>query len=156
MIRRLAKLSDISHADFLAMDCATGILLMDVDNTLLSPYQKNISDEPKEWVQKMKQQHRIILCTNNITQRQINVGVDLDLPILMTAFKPFPWRVKKYLRQQNINLNQIIVIGDQVITDVLLALWLRRPYLLIKPLTMDKNIVTRFFRLLESLVIHDE
>ncbi len=156
MIRRLTKLSRITQADFIALNLTNGVLLMDVDNTLLSPYEKNISDESKQWVEQMSIRYKILLCTNNITHRQTNVGIDLNLPILMNAFKPFPWRVKKYLLQQNVKLNQVIVIGDQVITDVVLAIWLKRPYLLIKPMANDKHIVTRFFRRLESLVIQDE
>jgi len=156
MMRRLDRLSMLNQDEFIALGYPNGLLLMDVDNTLLSPYEKQISEDQKNWIESMSKTHRILLNTNNFTRRQSSVGVELRIPILMMSFKPFPWRIKKFLKQQNVDMNEVIIIGDQVITDVLLALWLKRPYFLIKPLANDKHIITRFFRILESMVIQSE
>jgi len=156
MIKRISSLSRLTQKHFVDLGLPHAVLLIDVDNTLLSSYDQRIDDQQKQWIEIASIDHQILLCTNNITSRQYNVGVDLKLPILMNSFKPFPWRVKTYLRNQKVDLNSIVVIGDQALTDVLLALWLKRPYLLIKPMDVDKHWITRFFRILESKVIHDE
>ncbi len=156
MIKRLSTLTHLNSDHFKALGITNALLLIDVDNTLLSPYDKNISVELIDWIKQISKDHQILLCTNNFTNRQFKVGTDLNLPILMRSLKPFPWRVKTYLKKHNVELNSVIVIGDQVMTDVLLAIWLKRPYYLIKPMIIDKHWITRFFRILESMVIKDE
>lgn len=156
MIRRFKTLEGLTQDDFIAMKAPHALLLIDVDNTLLSPYAKGIDDRSMAWIKAMSLNHEILLCTNNFTKRQFKVGADLKLPILMKAFKPFPYRVKTYLKQQKADPDSIVVVGDQVVTDVLLALWLKRPYVLIKPIDTDKHWLTRMFRILESAVINDE
>jgi len=156
MIKRLSTLTHLNSDHFKALGITHALLLIDVDNTLLSPYDKNISEDLIQWIKQTSVNHQILLCTNNFTKRQSNVGVDLNLPILMRSLKPFPWRVRAYLKQHEVDLNSVIVIGDQVMTDVLLAIWLNRPYYLIKPMRIDKHWITRFFRILESMVIKDE
>jgi HAD superfamily phosphatase (TIGR01668 family) len=156
MIKRFSTLTHLNSDHFKALGITHALLLIDVDNTLLSPNDKNISEELIQWIKQISVNHHILLCTNNFTKRQFNVGIDLNLPILMRSLKPFPWRVRTYLKQHLVDINSVIVIGDQVMTDVLLAMWLNRPYYLIKPMIMDKHWITRFFRILESLVIKDE
>jgi HAD superfamily phosphatase (TIGR01668 family) len=156
MIKRVKNLSQLNQKTFKDLGCEHALLLIDVDNTLLSPYDQRISEQEIQWIKKALEDHQILLCTNNFTKRQFNVGVDLKLPLLMRSFKPFPWKVRSYLKRQNVDLGSVVIIGDQALTDVLLALWLGRPYLLVKPMNIDKHWITRFFRILESVVIHDE
>lgn len=156
MIKRINALHTVTQTDFEAMGQAHALLLVDIDNTLLPPNQQRIDPILKKWIETMKQDHQILLCTNNFTKRQFKVSEDLDLPILMRSFKPLPWMVKTYLKRNKADVKSVLVIGDQVITDILLALWLKRPYLLVKPLKRDRHFVTRCFRILESVVINDE
>jgi HAD superfamily phosphatase (TIGR01668 family) len=156
MIKRRASLHSLTQADFIAMKAEKAALLIDVDNTLLSPYETQISPLLKTWIETMAKDHMILLCTNNFTNRQFTVGKDLNLPILMRSFKPFPMKVLSYLRSHQLDVNSVIVIGDQALTDVLLAKWLKRPYILIKPMETDKHMLTRCIRFFESAVIKDE
>ncbi len=156
MIRRFKTLSQLTQDHFIAMNAPHALLLIDVDNTLLAPHSKVIDPAAQEWLTIMAKDHELLLCTNNFTRRQSKVGLDMKLPILMRSFKPFPFRVKAYLKQQGADVNSVIVVGDQVITDVLLAIWLKRPYVLIKPMDIDAHFITRMFRILESVVINDE
>lgn len=156
MIKRVKSLPLVTQADFEAMGQAHALLLVDIDNTLLAPDQQRIDPQLKSWIETMKADHQILLCTNNFTKRQFKVSEDLDLPILMRSFKPLPWMVKSYLKRNKADVSSILVIGDQVITDIVLAIWMKRPYLLVKPLKRDLHFVTRCFRILESVVINDE
>lgn len=156
MIKRKAGLLSLTQADFIAMNAANAVLLIDVDNTLLSPYEATIRPSVKTWIETMSKDHQILLCTNNFKKRQFKVSQDLNLPILMRSFKPFPMKVLSYLRSHQVDHHTLIVIGDQAVTDVLLALWLKRPYFLIRPIDIDRHGITRFIRLFESAVINDE
>lgn len=156
MIRRFKTLNQLTQDVFIAMNAPHALLLIDVDNTLLAPKSLKIDPQAQDWLKTMAKDHELLLCTNNFTKRQFNVGLDMNLPILMRSFKPFPFRVKAYLKKQGAELNSVIVVGDQVITDVLLAIWLKRPYVLIKPMDIDAHWITRMFRILESVVINDE
>lgn len=156
MIRRFKTLNQLTQEELIAMKAPHALLLIDVDNTLLAPRSAKIDPAAQDWLKTMAKDHALLLCTNNFTQRQFKVGLDMNLPILMRSFKPFPFRVKAYLKKHGADLNSVIVVGDQVITDVLLAIWLKRPYVLIKPMDIDAHWITRWFRILESVVIKDE
>ena len=156
MIKRTASLLRLTQADFILMNAAHAVLLIDIDDTLLSPTESSIRPQLKSWIETMAKDHTILLCTNNFTQRQFKVSEDLNLPILMRSFKPFPMRVLSYLRAHRLKPDSIVVIGDQVVTDVLLAKWLKRPHILIKPMERDRHLLTRYLRYFESVVIQDE
>lgn len=156
MIRRIPRLDAITQHDFIAMGAETAPLLIDVDNTLLGPTSQTVDPNLKAWVESMATKHSILLCTNNFTSRQANVGPALKQPILMRSFKPFPFRIRQELKRRNIDPKTVVILGDQVVTDVWLAKWLNRPYCLIKPMAKDRHWVTRVLRILESLVISDE
>lgn len=156
MIRRIPRLDAITQQDFIDLGAEKAPLLIDVDNTLLGPTTQSVDPILKDWVETMAKWHPILLCTNNFTPRQAKVGPALDQPILMRAFKPFGFRILRELKRRAIDPSTVVILGDQVITDVLLAKRLRRPFILIKPMAKDRHWITRVLRILESLVITDE
>lgn len=125
-------------------------VLLDIDNTLLAPTASALTPEVIEHVQTLAQSVTVLLCTNNMTARQRHAATSLKLPVLMQAMKPFTFKVKHYLKQHGLSTAQVIVIGDQWVTDGWLAQRLNCPLILVEPMAADRHALTRLLRRLEK------
>jgi HAD superfamily phosphatase (TIGR01668 family) len=126
------------------------VVLLDIDNTILAPRAAEMDSGVAAHVRQLSQDVRILLCTNNLTDRQRRVSETLNLPILMRAMKPLTWWVKPWLKQQHIAERDVIVVGDQWVTDVWLAKALRCPVVLLDPIAEDTHLLTRLLRRVEK------
>ena len=126
------------------------VVLLDIDNTILAPRAAEMDSGVAAHVRQLSQDVRILLCTNNLTDRQRRVSETLNLPILMRAMKPLTWWVKPWLKQHHIAVRDVIVVGDQWLTDGWLAKALRCPVVLLDPIAEDTHLLTRLLRRVEK------
>lgn len=111
------------------------LLLLDVDNTLVQWHADACSDEVAEWVKKAKAVGFEICIISNTTQhdRLARIASSIGAQTVRGRFKPsramFRLALKKFGRKPE----DAIMIGDQLITDVLganrtgiEAIWVRR------------------------------
>ncbi|MEG0971012.1 MAG: YqeG family HAD IIIA-type phosphatase, partial [Acidaminococcaceae bacterium] len=131
-------------------------IILDVDNTLLPwdadlPVAANIG-----WLQQVKTAgFKIILVSNNGGQRLQIISKSLEVPCVGWAIKPFGFgfkRALKYLAQQN--RQQVLVIGDQIMTDVLGANKMGFKVLWVESLSRKEFVATRLTRRVEALLIN--
>ncbi|MBE6131631.1 MAG: HAD-IIIA family hydrolase [Erysipelotrichaceae bacterium] len=100
------------------------IILFDLDNTLISYYENRPNDKLIEfgnWLLSIG--FKVYVLSNNKGKR-INLFME-TFPATGSGNlmkKPFAHKVKKFLKNNNINdYNEIIMIGDQLVTDILCA-----------------------------------
>ena len=60
----------------------------------------------------------------------------VNLPYIFHAHKPLPFKIKKYLKYKN---QEVIVIGDQILTDILLANLVSFKSILVEPQSEDPD-----------------
>lgn len=94
-------------------------LLCDLDNTL------DAFDTlyPSDRVFKLKEQLEQIgitmfIISNNKSNRVSKYAEALGIGYLNSARKPFKKRLVLFLKNQNIDLNEVLLVGDQLLTDV--------------------------------------
>lgn len=94
-------------------------LLCDLDNTLdsfrlLKPLGHAF--ELKERLQK----HGInmVVISNNRGPRVSSYANALEVPYINSARKPFAGKILKFIKDNNLNKDEVMFIGDQMITDV--------------------------------------
>lgn len=95
-------------------------LFCDLDNTL-DPYSNLV---PSDSVKKFKEDVlniglKLILISNNHRNRVKKYALELGVPHLSGAKKPLLVGFKKLLKTFEINKDDIVVIGDQIMTDIL-------------------------------------
>ncbi len=95
-------------------------LLIDIDNTLIPYDQKNPDDTMKATFKTLKSKgFNIVLISNNHKPRIKHFADQLDLPYVYSAKKPLKSGFKKALKNiQNPVHDRVVVIGDQLMTDV--------------------------------------
>ena len=94
-------------------------LLFDLDNTLDGPHTALPSKKCIKLMETIKKSgFTPIIISNNKKKRVNKYSSEINVDYLHRAFKPFPYRLKKYLKDKNIPLESVIMIGDQTCTDI--------------------------------------
>ena len=121
------KITDIS-IDMLRKINICGLIL-DIDDTLVAPDSNNISEEIINWLNSLKKEKiKIIFVSNNTEER-----------------------VKKFTENLN-KCDNIILVGDQIFTDILAANLLHIKSILVNPVSKPSNLFMKFKRKLENKI----
>ena len=130
-------------------------IILDLDNTLL-PWNENVpSEENIFWVQKVKEAGiRVVLLSNNGGERLQVISKKLDVGAIGWGIKPLSRGFKRALRFLKVQTHgEVLVIGDQLITDVFGAKKMDFKVLWVESLSKKEFIFTRITRKLESMLI---
>ena len=104
----------------LLKELGTDAILLDVDNTLAPPTSKIPYKGVQEWIDRTKASGiHIIICSNNYKKRIKPFADSVGLDCVAMSFKPFPFgfnRAKRKLREKP---QSVLVVGDQIYTDIL-------------------------------------
>lgn len=132
------------------------IILFDLDNTLL-PYDIPFADDKlRQLIQNLKViGFNIIIVSNNSNDRVTNFCNDINLQCIAKAKKPFIKGFKKALKLINCKeKQQVVSIGDQLMTDVLGAKRFGIYTILVRPLKKsNEKWYTRYNRKMEKHVL---
>lgn len=97
-------------------------LFMDLDNTLDSFRAKEPKEETINLVKKLKGSGiNPIIISNNKASRVSEYAKMLGVEFLSSARKPFSRKIKNEIAKRGINKNNVMLVGDQMMTDVLAA-----------------------------------
>jgi len=115
-------------------------LFLDLDNTLLSPEEMYLTLHFEHWIEQAKSiGFQVFIVSNNSHYRRVKRICDqVNIKGLYFAMKPFSYSIRHLAKKEYINLEQSILIGDQVLTDILVGNWLNMYSVLVDPL--DKKL----------------
>lgn len=129
-------------------------LLMDLDNTLLPRDSSEISPAVLEWIALLPERGMAAcLVSNNWHAHVHDVAVEIGLPIVAKALKPFPKAFRRGLAVLGAAPRESAVIGDQIFTDVLGGNLLGMTTVLVSPLSTSDLPHTLLLRHLERRVL---
>lgn len=128
-------------------------ILMDLDNTL-APYDILLPEQRTYLLMEKYLQAglEVVLISNNTKKRALPFASHLGLSCLYSAHKPFKRKMQRFLRQASLNKAKTLLIGDQVINDMLLARLLGVKGLLTDPISKKDHISARLVRPLDTFL----
>ena len=134
------------------------LILTDLDNTLVSYKDDIVSEKLLTWITNRKQEgFEIMIVSNNSKEsRVLNFATKLDIKYIARAMKPLKGGFKKILKlaSRKYNPNEIVAIGDQLMTDVFAANRMNYTSILVKAIDRKTETwTTRFNRTLERHVL---
>lgn len=130
------------------------VIISDLDNTLISWDSRKDTKELGKWLRKMRKAgFDIIVVSNNTEERVKEFCKNLNLEYVAAAKKPFTTGFKKALKKLNRKPEEAIILGDQVLTDVLGAKSLGVMSVLVKPISKTDAFKTRINRFFEGIII---
>ena len=95
-------------------------IITDLDNTLVEWDRPLATPELIAWFDMMKQHGiKVTIVSNNSELRVKSFADPLQIPFIFRARKPMGAAFRRAVKLMDINRNEAVVIGDQLLTDVL-------------------------------------
>ncbi len=127
---------------------------MDIDNTILTRDTHEVPRDVALWLAKARESGlAFCLVSNNWHKEVYKLAESLDLPIVAKAIKPLPPAFLMALHKLGARRAETVVIGDQLVTDVLGAHFLGMKAYLLQPLVEQDLPHTLLLRNFERLVM---
>lgn len=130
-------------------------IITDLDNTLVEWDRPEATPELIEWFKKIEEYgFKLVVVSNNNENRVANFSKPLGIPFIHAARKPFHTAFRKAKQIMNLKPDEVVVIGDQLFTDVLGGNRLLLYTILVVPVASSDGLFTRINRRLERVALH--
>lgn len=130
-------------------------IITDLDNTLTGA--KDYTVEPKliKWLEETRLQgFQVVIVSNNDHLRVSRFATPLQIPFVNSARKPSSRAFRQALELMGLMPDQAVMVGDQMLTDVLGGNRIGMFTILVDPIAIqDESWITRINRRIERIVI---
>lgn len=128
-------------------------VLLDLENTLVPYGAAHLPVQARELLVYLQEAGLPVMIASNargspIAEELRAAGISYQFG----CWKPFPLRLKSWRQSRNLRGGDILVVGDQVLTDGLLAVFIRSHLLLVSPVSSREPIWARMQRLIGRLI----
>ena len=125
-------------------------ILLDVDNTLAPPTSHIPYEGVQEWIDMLKTNGiQVVICSNNYHKRVKPFSDSVGLDCVAMSLKPFPFGFNRAKRKLKEKPQSVLVVGDQIYTDVLGANLAGMKSVLLVPRDEEKGLTIGIRRKLE-------
>lgn len=129
-------------------------IFTDLDNTLIAWNNPDGTKQLHSWIRTMQvHQIPVIVVSNNKATRVARAVEKLDLPYVSRAMKPFTKGIKQALRDYHLNPSEVVMVGDQIMTDIRAGNGSGVRTILVKPIVDSDGWNTQFNRFIEKFVM---
>ena len=126
------------------------LLIIDLDNTLDSYRLLEPTDRAINLIKEIKSANITpVVVSNNTAKRVGKYAQSLQIDYLSSARKPFSHKLRRFLKERNVNPEEAMLVGDQLITDVLAANGAHIRVVLTEKIVKEDQFTTHFNRLLD-------
>ncbi|MCM3002565.1 YqeG family HAD IIIA-type phosphatase [Priestia koreensis] len=129
-------------------------IITDLDNTLVEWDRPDATPELIEWFKEMKAHGiQVTIVSNNAEKRVKFFSDPLELPFVFKARKPLRRSFRRALKAMNLKKEEVVVVGDQLLTDVLGGNRLGVYTILVVPVAQTDGFITKFNRRMERRIL---
>ncbi|HSI66044.1 MAG TPA: YqeG family HAD IIIA-type phosphatase [Planococcus sp. (in: firmicutes)] len=129
-------------------------IITDLDNTLVEWDRPEATPMLIEWLASMKLAGiQVVIVSNNNQLRVKSFSDPLGIPFIYQARKPMGRAFRKALALMDVNREQVVVIGDQMLTDIFGGNRNKMHTILVLPVAKSDGFFTRFNRLVERRIM---
>lgn len=125
----------------------------DLDNTLIAWNNPDGTPELRQWMTSLKVAGiPLIVISNNSKDRVAKATANLDLPFMSRSLKPLSFGINRAQVKLGLAKNEVVMVGDQLITDMVAAHEAGVRSILVKPLLNTDKWDTRINRFFERRI----
>ncbi|CAM3081300.1 YqeG family HAD IIIA-type phosphatase [Lactiplantibacillus plajomi] len=125
----------------------------DLDNTLIAWNNPDGTPELKKWMHGLQDAGiPLVVVSNNSEPRIAKALEKLDLPFVSRALKPLPLGIGKARKQLGLRREEVVMVGDQYITDMWASHLAGVRSILVRPLVTTDAWNTRINRFFERFI----
>ncbi|MBX3113196.1 MAG: YqeG family HAD IIIA-type phosphatase [Fimbriimonadaceae bacterium] len=123
------------------------LILLDVDNTLLPWRAEEISKVTFDWITAARTIgfELCILSNTRNPERLERLSAKLDVPFIRDKFKPHPRMYELAVEKYKVHVDEAVMIGDQLLTDIWGANRAGIDAIWVKPIGKREFVGTRYF-----------
>jgi len=126
-------------------------LFLDLDNTLDSYKCRKPSKNAISLIKKIKENGvKVYIISNNRKNRVNGYASRIPCDFLYKSFKPFPLKINRFIKENGLNKNECMIVGDQLMTDVLLGYNAKIRVVLTEKIVKEDQPTTRINRLFDN------
>lgn len=123
----------------------------DLDNTLDSYKQATPLERAKKLKEELEKHGiELIIVSNNTGARVQKYSRELGVRHFSSLAKPFSFKIKKIMKRANIKPENVVMIGDQIVTDISCANGAKLKSVLTEKLVPEDQPTTHFNRLFDN------
>ena len=125
-------------------------LFIDLDNTLDSYKAKIASDRALSLIQSIKKAGVNPVVISNNKGLRVGAYVErLEIDYVYSAKKPFSKKIRTYMSEHNLSTDDVMLVGDQMMTDVLAAHGARIKVVLTEKIVKEDQWTTHINRIFD-------
>ncbi|MFF2886868.1 YqeG family HAD IIIA-type phosphatase [Paenibacillus sp. NPDC057967] len=130
-------------------------IITDLDNTLVGAKEPLATPELVIWLDKVREAgFKVVIVSNNNETRVGQFAAPLAIPFVHAARKPTQAAFRKALAMLGLKAEQTVMIGDQMMTDVLGGNRMGLYTILVAPISpADEGVMTKVNRGLERFAL---
>ena len=128
-------------------------LVFDLDNTLGLIDEKECPAEVKKLLKRLKKDFKIFISSNNVYERIVPYIEELEIEGEAFSLKPLPKGLMRIRKKYGYKKNQMVMIGDQIVTDILSGNWYGVMTILVDPLGVKDLKITGLNRKVEAIIV---
>ena len=128
-------------------------LVFDLDNTLGLIDEKECPAEVKKLLRRLKKDFKIFISSNNVYERIVPYIEELEIEGEAFSLKPLPKGLMRIRKKYGYKKNQMVMIGDQIVTDILSGNWYGVMTILVDPLGVKDLKITGLNRKVEAIIV---
>jgi HAD superfamily phosphatase (TIGR01668 family) len=130
-------------------------IITDLDNTLVGAKHPQATPELLDWLRRLQEiGFQVVIVSNNNRLRVSTFSEPLSIPYIFRAKKPGNAAFRRALQIMSLAPNQTVVIGDQMLTDVLGGNRLGLYTILVRPIELrDEGFFTKVNRRIEKVAL---
>lgn len=127
-------------------------MIFDLDNTLVESYRPDATPKLIQWFREVQDQGiQVMIVSNNNKVRVSKFADPLGIPYIHAARKPLSIAFKKALKILQTEKRETVVVGDQLLTDVLGGNRSGLTTILVVPVSKQEGFFTKLNRRIERL-----
>lgn len=149
------RVDSIYHIDLDALwNSGVKGIITDLDNTLVGAKDPNATPKLIDWLKRVQTLgFQVVIVSNNNRLRVSAFADPIRLPYIWRAKKPSRRSFRKALDMMKLSPIEAVVIGDQLLTDVLGANRIGMNAILVTPIAPgDESVFTRLNRRVERYI----
>ncbi|PCR99613.1 YqeG family HAD IIIA-type phosphatase [Lactococcus fujiensis] len=128
-------------------DLGIKAVMVDLDNTLIAWNNPDGTPELLAWLEEMRRNDvKVIVVSNNKRERVARAVEKFGVDYIWRAMKPFALGINKALKQFGEKPEEVVMVGDQLMTDIRAAHRAGVRSILVKPLVSSDAWNTKFNR----------
>ncbi|MCA1056222.1 YqeG family HAD IIIA-type phosphatase [Rossellomorea aquimaris] len=129
-------------------------IITDLDNTLVEWDRPSATPKLIQWFKEMQEHGILVTIVSNNNEKRVGEFSDpLGVPFIFQARKPMGRAFRRAIREMGVKKEETVVIGDQLLTDVLGGNRSGFHTILVVPVAQSDGFVTKFNRKVERRIM---